>query len=276
MNLNLLRVLHSTHSRTHPILNASLRVPVYAAVTRSSAVAANPMICSTRFFSDFTPAPSPTTNIKPTTEVDTVHTQSINEIQGAIKKTKEPTKHSATSSKRMSASPARKRGQKQKPMSPEQLHKVNLWAELLALPESPNGATSAYGCFVRRCYRISTIIGEFESKKAMDMWRALSNTERQRYTKEAQDNQLRVAEYEEWAQAVGYTSLREINIDRVRFGKKRLRMPASLRPVRKSIKFRAFFEAKVASGEVSISDGFASAKRRARELWHELSPFQKA
>ncbi|KAH7100719.1 hypothetical protein BKA62DRAFT_232361 [Auriculariales sp. MPI-PUGE-AT-0066] len=129
---------------------------------------------------------------------------------------------------------------------------------------------------MRHFDRTFAITGESESPKATDMWNALSDTERQQFTKEAQDNQLRVAEYDEWAQAIGSTSLRQINRDRVRSGKKRLRMPTSLRPVRKLSGFRTFLEAKVASGEIFTRNGYAAAKKHAIELWIELDPSQKA
>ncbi|KAH7100694.1 hypothetical protein BKA62DRAFT_771184 [Auriculariales sp. MPI-PUGE-AT-0066] len=110
----------------------------------------------------------------------------------------------------------------------------------------------------------------------MDMWQALSDTERQQFTKEADINQMRIAEYDEWVEAVGYTSMRKINRDRVRAGKKPLRVPASLCPVRKLSAYTTFFEAKIASGEVSSSsEALLAAKKRARQLWRQLTPSQK-
>ncbi|KAH7100742.1 hypothetical protein BKA62DRAFT_232752 [Auriculariales sp. MPI-PUGE-AT-0066] len=166
-------------------------------------------------------------------------------------------------------------------MSPGNLDEVKLEklrAELMALPESPQGTISEYGCFVRHFQRTSAVTREFEPKptKVFEMWKALSDTERQQFTKEARDNQLRAAEYDEWAQAVGYESLRQINRDRVLSGKKRLRMPTSLRQVRKLSGFRTFLEAKVASGEIFTRNGFAAAKKHARELWSELDSSQQA
>ncbi|KAH7100739.1 hypothetical protein BKA62DRAFT_799284 [Auriculariales sp. MPI-PUGE-AT-0066] len=153
-------------------------------------------------------------------------------------------------------------------MSPGNLDEVKLEklrAELMALPESPQGAISEYGCFVRHIQRTSAITGESEPPKATDMWKALSDTERQQLKAEADINQLRVAEYDEWAQAVGYKSLRQINRDRVLSGNRKLRMPTILRPVRGSSGFRTFFEEKVASGEISTWEGFSAAGRHARE-----------
>ncbi|KAH7100743.1 hypothetical protein BKA62DRAFT_757769 [Auriculariales sp. MPI-PUGE-AT-0066] len=284
ISLNLLRALNSSHANMRPMLASALRGPSYAAATRLSAVAANPMICSTRFFSDLTPAPSPTTNSNPSamrapTGVDNVYQQPTNEIQGLVKEG--PTRISAASPEHTSASPDHERGHESMLTSPENLEEVKLEklrAELMALPDFPTGATTGYGCFVRHCYQTSAITREFEPKptKAIEMWKALSDTERQKFNAEADINQLRVAEYDEWAQAVGYKSLRQINRDRVLSGKKTLRMPTSLRPVRRSSGFRTFFEEKVASGEISTWEGFSAAKKHASELWSELDSSQQA
>ncbi|KAH7100722.1 hypothetical protein BKA62DRAFT_672494 [Auriculariales sp. MPI-PUGE-AT-0066] len=162
------------------------------------------------------------------------------------------------------------------PQKHEEAKFEELRAKLLALPESPHRAISEFRFFVRHCYRTSAITGKFESTKVNDMWKALSDSERQQFKAEADISQLSVAEYDESAQAVGYTNLREINRDRVLSGKKRLRIPASLRPDRNSPGFRTFLEEKVASGEVSTLDGLEATRKRARELWRDLTPSQRA
>ncbi|KAH7100720.1 hypothetical protein BKA62DRAFT_771206 [Auriculariales sp. MPI-PUGE-AT-0066] len=220
MNLILLRALNSSRAHARPMLALAFRGPIHAAVPRLSG---NPIMCSSRLFSGFTPAPSPTTNPKPTTKVDTIYQQPTNEMQGPVKKW--PTKYSAASPEHMSAGPDHERGQKPKLMSPEKHEEAKLEelrAKLIALPESPK-------------------------------------------------------QYDELVQAVGSTSLLQINRERALSGKKKLHIPASLRrPVRKSSGFRSFLEAKVASGDVSTLDGLPAARRRARELWRELTPSQKA
>ncbi|KAH7100717.1 hypothetical protein BKA62DRAFT_232378 [Auriculariales sp. MPI-PUGE-AT-0066] len=198
-------------------------------------------------------------------------------MQGPVKKG--PIKYSAASPEHTSVSPDHERVQESKLMSPENHEEAKLEelrAKLIALPESPKRVTSDYGCFIRHCYRNFAITGKFEPKKVMDMWKALSDAERQQFKAEADINQSQLAEYDEWVQAVGSTILLQINGERALSGKKRLRIPASLRPVRKSSGFRTFLEAKVASGDVSTLDGLPAARRRARELWRELTPSQKA
>ncbi|KAH7100718.1 hypothetical protein BKA62DRAFT_705444 [Auriculariales sp. MPI-PUGE-AT-0066] len=62
MNLILLRALNSSRAHARPMLALAFRGPIHAAVPRLSG---NPIMCSSRLFSGFTPAPSPTTNPKP-------------------------------------------------------------------------------------------------------------------------------------------------------------------------------------------------------------------
>ncbi|KAH7100696.1 hypothetical protein BKA62DRAFT_232041 [Auriculariales sp. MPI-PUGE-AT-0066] len=233
MNSNLLRALNSSHAHARPILASALCGLIYAALPRLSTVAANPMICSLRLFSVFRPAPSPTRKPKPTTKADTVRPveQRAKKILGPYKLTKEP---SAASPKHMTASRAREREKKEKLTAYEGTMKElmahvmkikELRAELMNIPEQPKGATSPYACFVRHCYQSSAVIGRAGSvnNEVTAMWKALSDTELQQFTKEASDiNQLRAAEYNEWAQAVGYITIRKINRDRVRSGKEKL------------------------------------------------------
>ncbi|KAH7100716.1 hypothetical protein BKA62DRAFT_830668 [Auriculariales sp. MPI-PUGE-AT-0066] len=277
MAMNLLRALNSSYGRARPMLASALRGPTHAAIPRLSSVSANPIICSPRLFSGFAPAPSPTTNSNPTTGVDNVYQQPTNEIQGLVEEG--PTKSSAASPEHTSASPDHERVQESKLTSAEKLDEAKLEelrAELLALPESPQGAISEYGCFMRHFKRTFAITGESESPKATDMWKALSDTERQQFKAEADINQLRLAEYDEWVQAVGSTSLRQINRNRVLSGKEKLRIPTSLRRVRKSPNSKTFLEAKVASGEISTGEGLSAARKHALKLWSELDPSEQA
>ncbi|KAH7098041.1 hypothetical protein BKA62DRAFT_759555 [Auriculariales sp. MPI-PUGE-AT-0066] len=277
MATNLLRTLNSSHARAHPMFAFSaLRGPIHA--TRLSAVVTNPMFCGPRFFSSVMPAPSPTTNVKPTVRP---YKQRAKKIRGPYKKTKKRTEHSAASPEHMSASPSPEQEQEQDLMAPKKRYRVRtkmLRAEIEAIPKPPNGATNGYELFTQQYHRNSAIIGVSLSSSAqvLAMWKALSSTERQQFNKEASDiNQLRAVAYDKWAEAVGYTSIRKINRDRVLSGKNKLPIPASVRPVRKSPIFGAFTKAKVASGEVSYSHGFAPAMRRASELWRQLSSSQK-
>ncbi|KAH7098040.1 hypothetical protein BKA62DRAFT_674609 [Auriculariales sp. MPI-PUGE-AT-0066] len=270
MNSKFLPVLRSGHTRALPMLTSSLPVPVYAAVTRLSSVAANPMFCSPRFSSSVTPAPIPTTKPKPTTKVDTFYKQPTDEIQRPVKETKKP----AVSPEHTTVSCADERGQNEMlitPQEPDEVKLEKLRAELMAMHESPNGATTGYELFIEVCYRSPTFTEKYKSA-----WKELSEIERQQFAKEARINLLRAAEYDKCAQALGYLNIVKINRDRVRFGKKRLRIPASLRPERKVLGFKAFFQAKVASGEVSYSKGRAAARKRTGELWRQLTPSQKA
>ncbi|KAH7100695.1 hypothetical protein BKA62DRAFT_771185 [Auriculariales sp. MPI-PUGE-AT-0066] len=202
--------------------------------------------------------------------MDTIYQQPTNGIQGPIEEGS--TNFSAASPEHRSASPDHKRGHGTKLMSPEKYEEVKLEelrAKLMALPESPKGATTGYNLFIQRhC--------ESEPMKVKDMWKALPDTERQQFTTEADLSQLRTAEYDQWVAALGYRSISKINRDRLRSGKKKLRIPASVRPARKSSGFRIFFKAKVASGEVSTSKGRAAARKRTGELWRQLTPSQKA
>ncbi|KAH7100721.1 hypothetical protein BKA62DRAFT_830672 [Auriculariales sp. MPI-PUGE-AT-0066] len=262
MNLNLLRTLNSSYARARPMLASALRGPTMLLYRRFRA-------CT---------KPNNEFKSNPATEVDNVYQQPTNEIQGLVEEG--PTKISAASPEHTSTSPDHERVQESKLTGPEKLDEVKLEelrAELMALPESPQGAIREYGCFVRHIQRTSAITGEFVPKATvMDMWKALSDTERQQFTKEAQDNQLLVAEYDEWAQVIGYPNLRQINRDRVLSGKERLRMPTSLRRVRKLSGFKTFFKTKVASGEIFTRNGYAAAKKHAIELWIKLDPSQQA
>ncbi|KAH7098039.1 hypothetical protein BKA62DRAFT_405308 [Auriculariales sp. MPI-PUGE-AT-0066] len=211
-------------------------------------------------------------------EVDTVYTQSTNEILGSVEEGS--TNFSAASPEHMNASPDHKREQKRKLTAQERREaKVTKeLAEIMAIPEPPKGATNAYKCFVQHCYQSSAIAGKFGfvQNDVATLWKALSTTERQRFTKEASDiNKLRAVEHDKWAEAVGYTNILKINRERVRSGKQKLRIPASVRPVRKTPVLSIFVKAKFASGEFSYSEGFAPAMKRAGELWRELTPSQK-
>ncbi|KAH7100693.1 hypothetical protein BKA62DRAFT_757741 [Auriculariales sp. MPI-PUGE-AT-0066] len=279
LNSKLLRALNSSHAHARPILASALRGPSHAAMLHLSAVAANPIICSPRLFSSFTPASSPTTTMKPTTEVDPVYKQATKKTRGSIKKTEEPTEYSEASPEHISASSDFER--KQKKMLRNQKDREakikKRQAELKAIPKPPKGVTNGYNLFTQQLYQSPEFAGKKGFAEALAMWKALSETERQRFTKDASDsNQLRAAEYDKWAQEVGYTSIRKLNRDRVRSGKEKLRIPANLRPVRKTPIFTTFFRAKLASGEVSTLEGVGAASKRAGELWRQLTPSQKA
>ncbi|KAH7100738.1 hypothetical protein BKA62DRAFT_705494, partial [Auriculariales sp. MPI-PUGE-AT-0066] len=226
------------------MLTSALRGPSYAAATRRSAVTMNPIICSPRFFSDFTPAPSPTANVKSTTEVDTVYQQPTNEIQGPAMETPGPTENSAASPEHMTASHISEREQKQMLMAYEvkikelmayEMKIKELRAELMAIPDAPIGATTGYNLFLQHCHQSSVTTGKYESKTVLDMWKALSDAEQQEFKKQASDiRQLRAAEYDEWAETVGFMGIHKINRDRLLSGKKKLRIPLA-RPVHKSL-----------------------------------------
>ncbi|KAH7100715.1 hypothetical protein BKA62DRAFT_232352 [Auriculariales sp. MPI-PUGE-AT-0066] len=181
----------------------------------------------------------------------------------------------------MNASPAHERGQKKESMASKKHDRVRieeLRAKLIALPESPNGATKGYNLFSQYCYQNSELV-EFSLSspgQVAALWKALSDIERQRFNEEAVINLARAAEYDEWAHAVGYTSMCEINRDRGFSGKKKLHIPTSLRPARKLSVFLTFVKAKVASGEVSYLKGLAAAMQQASKIWRQLTPSQKA
>ncbi|KAH7098022.1 hypothetical protein BKA62DRAFT_773740 [Auriculariales sp. MPI-PUGE-AT-0066] len=260
----------------------ALREPIFAAVPRMSAVAANPTICSPRLFSSFTPASSPIAKPKPTTGVDTVHKQPTKKIRGSIKKTKEPTKYIAASPELTTASRARERGQKPKLMAIETRDEVKikeLRAEVKAIPKQPKGPTTSFALYIQHCYETDEVTGKYGSViyEVAGMWKKLSDTERQKFTEDAENtNQQRAAEYDEWVEAVGYTKMCNIHRLAEHTGKRKPRIPSSLRPFRKWSVFTTFFEAKVASGEVSHSEGFAAAMKRTGELWRRLTPSEKA
>ncbi|KAH7098033.1 hypothetical protein BKA62DRAFT_773747 [Auriculariales sp. MPI-PUGE-AT-0066] len=243
-------------------------------MTRSSPT---PMISSLRLFGVFRPAPSPAKQVKESQLGSVAAKGSSRKAASPVKRNTAITPRKTASLKHTAAPVGRKQGPESAPVKPERSLEAKSPKKLALekIPNPPKGVINGWLIFRKQ----PKLAGLAEHARG-EIWRALSESERHKFNSAAAaENQLRAAQFNEWARNVGYQNILTLNHARHLAGRLRVRIPDSMRrPPQKAGAFMVFYKEKYASGEIKIDGPKCSgpSARHAAELWRQLSLDEKA